>query len=112
MKIKISASHKFASHVIKRAVDTSFRGELLRGKKKKEMTTRSMNELYLFACRTNSKILATKYGYKSAAQGFNIQNAYEMGYNIGLTLEPSGLIEIDETEMAHDDFALSAFKRQ
>lgn len=59
------------------------------------MATKTLSELYLFACKSNSKVPAAKFGYKSATQGFNIQEACERGLNIGLALEPSGLIAID-----------------
>lgn len=51
--------------------------------------------LALFPCKPNTKIPATKNGFKDAKLDFDVKSYLEKGYNIGLACCQSGLIVLD-----------------
>ena len=51
--------------------------------------------LALFPCKPNTKIPATKNGFKDAKMDFDAKSYLEKGYNIGLACSQSGLIVLD-----------------
>lgn len=55
-----------------------------------------LKDFAFFLCQKNSKIPATKNGYKSASFCFNIQAAFDNGFNVGFPMSVNGLIAIDE----------------
>lgn len=52
-------------------------------------------DLLLFKCQKNGKAPAISTGYKGATKNFDIKGTLIDGYNIGLPMEPNGLIGID-----------------
>lgn len=57
--------------------------------------TKKMRELALFQCKPNTKVPATKNGFKDAQRNFDVKNYEEKGYNIGLACSQSELIVLD-----------------
>lgn len=55
----------------------------------------SWSQFATFPCKTNTKIPATKNGFKNAKFGQNVLEIFQQGYNIGLALSMSNLIAID-----------------
>ena len=56
---------------------------------------KKLSELALFQCMPNTKIPATKNGFKDAKMDFDVKSYLEKGYNIGLACCQSGLIVLD-----------------
>ena len=56
---------------------------------------KKLSELALFQCMPNTKIPATKNGFKDANMDFDVKSYLEKGYNIGLACCQSGLIVLD-----------------
>lgn len=65
-------------------------------------------QLATFPCKGNSKEPNTKHGFKDAQFGQDVESIVNLGYNIGLACEKSGIIVIDvdyhdENSTAMDD---------
>ena len=69
---------------------------------------RQWGQFAIFPCKGNSNITATRNGFKDAKFGQDIESIVNLGYNIGLACEKSGVIVIDvdyhdENSTAMDD---------
>ena len=62
---------------------------------KNRFDCKTVNDLYFFEVQGNGKAPATPNGFKNARQWVGIDQILKKGFNVGLALEPSGLIAID-----------------
>lgn len=60
-----------------------------------EWTMGNWSNYAIFPCKANTKIPATKRGFKDALFNQDVLEIERQGYNVGLALEPSNLIAID-----------------
>lgn len=63
--------------------------------------------LALFPCKPNTKIPATKNGFKDAKMDFDAKSYLEKGYNIGLACSQSGFYASDRNKIIHEHSFLS-----
>lgn len=68
-----------------------------------EWTMGNWSKYATFPCKQNTKIPATKRGFKDAKFGQDLMSFIRQGYNVGLALSMSGLIAFDLDH--HDDNA-------
>lgn len=68
-------------------------------KKEKNMTNKDLLKNWqafaTFPCKGNSKLPATRNGFKDAQFGQDVEAIVNLGYNMGLACEKSGIIVID-----------------